>query len=115
MKNPGYIPHKIFDLSGLVKQVSVWKFLGKKVGFTNGCFDILHPGHIASLSEAARDSDMLVVALNSDASVKRLKGEGRPVNDQDTRSLLMASLLMVDAVVVFDEVHPVRLVVVVNS
>jgi rfaE bifunctional protein nucleotidyltransferase chain/domain len=110
MKNPGYIPHKIFDLPNLVKQVSVWKFLGKKVGFTNGCFDILHPGHIASLSEAARDSDMLVVALNSDASVKRLKGEGRPVNDQDTRSLLMASLLMVDAVVVFDEETPLELI-----
>jgi len=78
--------------------------------FTNGVFDILHPGHIFSLSQAAREADFLVVGLNSDDSVKRLKGKERPVHDQDSRALLLASLLMVDAVVIFHEDTPLQLI-----
>jgi len=78
--------------------------------FTNCVFDILHPGHIFSLSQAAKEADFLVVGLNSDDSVKRLKGHQRPVNSQDSRALLLASLLMVDAVVIFDEDTPLELI-----
>lgn len=78
--------------------------------FTNGVFDILHSGHIFSLSQAAKEGDILVIGLNSDNSVKRLKGHQRPVNNQDSRALLLASLLMVDAVVIFDEDTPLDLI-----
>jgi D-beta-D-heptose 7-phosphate kinase/D-beta-D-heptose 1-phosphate adenosyltransferase len=84
--------------------------LGKSIVFTNGVFDILHPGHVFSLSQAAKEADFLVVGLNSDNSVKRLKGQQRPVNDQDSRALLLASLLMVDAVVIFEEDTPLELI-----
>ena len=78
--------------------------------FTNGVFDILHPGHIFSLSQAAKEADFLIVGLNSDESVKRLKGQQRPINNQDSRALLLASLLMVDAVVIFEEDTPLELI-----
>ena len=110
MKIPQIIPQKVFDLSGLQHQLSRWRLLGKTVAFTNGCFDILHQGHIASLSDAAREADLLVVGLNSDASTCRLKGEGRPVNDQHARATVMASLLMVDAVILFEEDTPLDLI-----
>jgi len=73
-------------------------------------FDILHPGHIFSLSQAAREADFLIVGVNSDDSVKRIKGKTRPVNNQDSRALLLASLLMVDAVVIFEEDTPLELI-----
>jgi len=78
--------------------------------FTNGVFDILHPGHIFSLSQAATEADFLIVGVNSDNSVKRLKGTARPINNQDSRVLLLASLLMVDAVVIFEEDTPLELI-----
>jgi D-glycero-beta-D-manno-heptose 1-phosphate adenylyltransferase len=84
--------------------------LGKTIAFTNGCFDILHQGHIASLSDAAREADFLIVGLNADTSTRRLKGPGRPVNDQHARAIVMASLLMVDAVTFFDEDTPLNLI-----
>jgi rfaE bifunctional protein nucleotidyltransferase chain/domain len=84
--------------------------LSKTISFTNGCFDILHPGHIASLSDAAREADFLIVGLNSDISARRLKGEGRPVMDEQSRSLMLASLVMVDAVVIFEEDTPLELI-----
>jgi rfaE bifunctional protein nucleotidyltransferase chain/domain len=110
MRLPQIIPQKIFDLSGLLHQVGRWQILGKTVAFTNGCFDILHQGHIASLSDAAREADFLVVGLNSDASTRRLKGESRPINNQDARAMVMASLLMVDAVILFEEDTPLNLI-----
>jgi rfaE bifunctional protein nucleotidyltransferase chain/domain len=110
MKLPQIISQKIYDRSGLLHQVNRWRLLGKTIAFTNGCFDILHVGHIASLSEAAREADFLVVGLNSDASAKRLKGPGRPVNDQQSRATVMAALLMVDAVTFFDEDTPLELI-----
>ena len=73
-------------------------------------FDILHPGHIFSLSQAAREADFLIVGVNADDSVKRLKGKARPVNDQDSRALILASLLMVDGVVIFEEDTPLELI-----
>jgi D-glycero-beta-D-manno-heptose 1-phosphate adenylyltransferase len=110
MKLPQIIPQKIFDLSGLQHQLSRWRLLGKTVAFTNGCFDIVHQGHIASLSDAAREADFLVVGLNSDASTRRLKGENRPINDQHARATVMATLLMVDAVILFEEDTPLNLI-----
>lgn len=110
MKKADIIEQKIMDLAKAQSMIASWKVLGKTVAFTNGCFDILHEGHIFSLSAAANEADYLVVGLNSDASVKRLKGESRPVNTQHSRALLLASLLMVDAVVIFEEDTPFELI-----
>ncbi len=110
MNQPQVIQSKIFSPKEIVFQVNRWKLLSKTISFTNGCFDILHPGHIASLSNAAREADFLVVGLNSDASARRLKGEGRPVMDENSRALMLASLLIVDAVVIFDEDTPLELI-----
>ena len=110
MKNPDFIHSKIYTLPALIQQDSRWKFLSKTTVFTNGCFDILHRGHIYSLSQAAKEADLLIVGINSDASTKKLKGNNRPVNDQASRALLLASLVMVDAVVIFDEETPLELI-----
>jgi D-beta-D-heptose 7-phosphate kinase/D-beta-D-heptose 1-phosphate adenosyltransferase len=84
--------------------------LEKTVAFTNGCFDILHAGHIASLVEASEQADFLIVAVNADESVKKLKGNGRPLNDAQSRALVLACLSFVDAVVVFEEDTPLELI-----
>lgn len=110
MRKPDIIQQKIYTLPELQRQILQWRFLGKTVAFTNGCFDILHRGHIASLSQAAAEADCLVVGLNSDASTRGIKGPGRPVNDQDSRAIVLASLLMVDAVVLFEEETPYNLI-----
>jgi D-glycero-beta-D-manno-heptose 1-phosphate adenylyltransferase len=110
LKRPDIITEKIYLLPQLVSRITQWKFLGRSIAFTNGVFDILHAGHIFSLSQAAKEADLLIVGVNSDHSVKRLKGEQRPVNDQDSRALLLASLLMVDAVVIFEEDTPLELI-----
>ncbi|MFD1626713.1 D-glycero-beta-D-manno-heptose-7-phosphate kinase [Azospirillum griseum] len=87
-----------------------WRLRGKRVGFTNGCFDLLHPGHISLLKQARAACDVLVVGLNSDASVKRLKGDSRPVQNETARATVLASLGVVDLVVVFDEDTPESLI-----
>ncbi len=110
MKSIQAIPAKIITLDALMQQVSRWRLQGKKIVFTNGVFDILHQGHIASLSEAASYGDVLVVAINADDSVKRLKGPGRPVNSEQARALMLASLLMTDAVILFNEDTPLHLI-----
>lgn len=102
--------HKIFDLDSLIKQVSTWKFQGLEVVFTNGCFDLLHPGHIQLLNEARQFGSKLVVGMNSDSSVKRLKGDNRPIVNEEGRMLSLSSLESVDAVVVFDEDTPLKLI-----
>jgi D-glycero-beta-D-manno-heptose 1-phosphate adenylyltransferase len=79
---------------------------GKRVVFTNGCFDILHRGHVSYLTFARNQGDALIVGLNSDASVKRNKGDGRPINNQDDRAYVLASLRVVDYVVIFDQDEP---------
>ncbi len=110
MKTIQAIPDKIFTLHELKLQIRRWRLLDKKIVFTNGVFDILHEGHIASLSEAALYGHILIVGVNADASVKRLKGESRPVNNEGSRILLMASLVMVDAVILFEEDTPLNLI-----
>lgn len=110
MKAAHSIPSKIVSPEDLVRKVAQWRFLGKTVAFTNGCFDILHPGHIASLSEAAKVADILIVGLNSDSSVKGLKGPNRPINNEESRALLLASLCLVDAVVLFSAPTPLELI-----
>ena len=110
MKNPGSIQQRLYTLPELTVQVNRWRLPGKSIVFTNGCFDILHEGHIYSLSQAAKEGDILIVGVNSDASVKKLKGEGRPVNKEHSRALVLASLLMVDAVVIFEEDTPLKLI-----
>lgn len=110
MKPGNSIQNKILTQVDLQRRIAQWRLLGKTVAFTNGCFDILHAGHIASLFEASRHADYLVVGLNADASVKGLKGENRPVNDEQSRALILASLTMVDAVVVFSEPTPLELI-----
>ena len=110
LKRSDIISQKIFTLPQLKQKIEQWKILGKTTVFTNGVFDILHPGHIFSLSQAAREADYLIVGVNSDDSVKRLKGDNRPVNQQDSRALLLAALLMVDAVIIFDEDTPLTLI-----
>jgi rfaE bifunctional protein nucleotidyltransferase chain/domain len=110
MRSVQSIPSKIFTLTALQQQLKRWRLLNKKIVFTNGVFDILHQGHIASLSEAAAHGNILIVGVNADASVKRLKGESRPVNGQDSRALLLASLTMTDAVIIFEEDTPYNLI-----
>ena len=100
---------KIASLDEAIASADLWRKRGQKIGFTNGCFDLLHPGHLSLLSEAKASCDRLVVALNSDASVRRLKGAGRPIQHEAARALVVASLEMVDLVVVFPEDTPLRL------
>jgi len=104
------LKNKITDLGSLKKQVAAWKGDGKKVVFTNGVFDLLHTGHITYLSKAAELGDKLIIGLNNDSSVKRIKGNDRPVNDESTRALLLASFFFVDAVVLFEEDTPLNLI-----
>ncbi|MHA4847263.1 D-glycero-beta-D-manno-heptose 1-phosphate adenylyltransferase [Flavitalea antarctica] len=110
MKKVDFINSKIFDLPTLLHIVQILRLQSKTISFTNGCFDILHRGHIASLSEAAKQADFLIVGLNSDLSTKKLKGEGRPVNDENARAILLASIVIVDAVVIFNEDTPLELI-----
>jgi D-beta-D-heptose 7-phosphate kinase/D-beta-D-heptose 1-phosphate adenosyltransferase len=91
-------------------RVEVWRRGGRKIGFTNGCFDLLHPGHVSLLKQAKAACDRLVVGLNSDASVARLKGDGRPVQSEAARATVLASLEPVDAVVIFDDETPLALI-----
>ena len=110
MKASELIQQKIFTLTDLQKLIFQWKYFGKTFAFTNGCFDILHQGHIFSLTKAASEADYLIVGLNSDKSVEKLKGPGRPVNPQESRAIVLASLVMVDAVIIFEEDTPLNLV-----
>ena len=100
----------VFDWSLLDERLADWRHQGQRIGFTNGCFDLLHPGHVKLLREARAACDRLVVGLNSDASVSRLKGEGRPVQPQHARADVLAALEAVDLVVIFEEDTPIRLI-----
>jgi D-glycero-beta-D-manno-heptose 1-phosphate adenylyltransferase len=101
---------KISDLPTLKGKVSAWQNEGKKVVFTNGVFDLLHIGHITYMAKASELGDKLIIGLNSDNSVKRIKGDDRPVNDQDSRAALLAALFFVDAIVLFEEDTPLNLI-----
>jgi D-beta-D-heptose 7-phosphate kinase/D-beta-D-heptose 1-phosphate adenosyltransferase len=101
---------KVLGLDAAAEAVDRWRRKGLKVGFTNGCFDLLHPGHVAILSQARAACDRLVVGLNSDASVSRLKGPSRPVQSEAARATVLASLATVDMVVIFGEDTPLGLI-----
>lgn len=104
------IKGKIYSADQLRNALNVWRLLDRKIVFTNGCFDLLHLGHIDYLSKAADLGDKLVIGLNSDASIAALKGPGRPITDEKSRSILLASLSFVDAVILFDESTPLDLI-----
>ena len=100
----------VFDWALLDEHLNAWRKQGLRIGFTNGCFDLLHPGHVKLLAAARASCDRLVVGLNGDASVTRLKGEGRPVQNVQSRAEVLAALAAVDLVVVFDEDTPKNLI-----
>jgi rfaE bifunctional protein nucleotidyltransferase chain/domain len=104
------LKEKIVSGTALGDQLELWKSAGKSIVFTNGCFDLLHAGHIAYLSEAAALGDVLIVGLNSDSSVQTLKGLSRPINDEHTRAMLLSSMFFIDAVVPFSEETPLELI-----
>ena len=110
MKTGDAIEKKIMTVDQAKLIMAALKVTGKKVSFTNGCFDILHPGHLFSLKQAAAEADYLIVGLNSDASVRKLKGPTRPINNTASRAIVLANLIVVDAVVVFEEETPLELI-----
>jgi len=101
---------KLASLKQALDQVEIWRRQGLRIGFTNGCFDLLHPGHVSLMAQAKAACDRLVVGLNSDSSVKRLKGEGRPVQGESARAAVLSSLAPVDLVVIFTEDTPLALI-----
>jgi rfaE bifunctional protein nucleotidyltransferase chain/domain len=110
MKNLDYIKNKFYDNITIIEQLNIWRSENKKIVFTNGCFDILHKGHVEYLSKSKDFGDILIVGLNSDSSVNRLKGETRPINNQNSRAFILSALLFVDAVIYFDEDTPLNLI-----
>ncbi|MDD5571387.1 MAG: D-glycero-beta-D-manno-heptose 1-phosphate adenylyltransferase [Bacteroidales bacterium] len=110
MRKSGIIKTKILSYEAIGKQVKAWRKKNKKIVFTNGCFDILHLGHIDYLSKAADLGDILIIGLNTDASVRKIKGKNRPINNEISRSKVLASLFFVDAVVLFNEETPYNLI-----
>ena len=109
MNHVEHIRNKCLSLPQLLERLNAVRE-GKKVVFTNGCFDVIHRGHVSYLAQARDLGDLLVLGLNSDSSVRRLKGPTRPVNDEESRALVLASLECVDYVVLFDEDTPYRLI-----
>jgi len=101
---------KVVALDSALERVERWRAAGEKIAFTNGCFDLIHPGHVSLLGQARAAADRLIVGINSDASVKRLKGPDRPVQNETARGIVLASLGMVDLVLVFDEDTPIELI-----
>lgn len=110
MKHLEKIYDKILNKESLEEKLKLWRKEGKTIVFSNGCFDILHRGHVEYLSKAADLGDMLIIGLNTDASVKRLKGPSRPVNDENARAVVLAALEFVDAVIFFEEDTPYNLI-----
>lgn len=111
METPEVLKRKIYyDFADFEPELHRIKFRNKKIVFTNGCFDLIHLGHIDYLSKAADNGDVLIAGLNSDASVSRLKGPARPVNDVFSRANVLAALFFVDYVIVFDDDTPYQLI-----
>ncbi|HEX6959195.1 MAG TPA: bifunctional D-glycero-beta-D-manno-heptose-7-phosphate kinase/D-glycero-beta-D-manno-heptose 1-phosphate adenylyltransferase HldE [Ferrovibrio sp.] len=109
MPDPHGIDAKLVNRKQAKERVDLWRSRGERIGFTNGVFDLLHPGHLALLSEVRAQCDRLIVAINADASVKKLKGPARPVQDERHRALVLAALSLVDLVVIFAEDTPIPL------
>jgi rfaE bifunctional protein nucleotidyltransferase chain/domain len=104
------IRKKILNHEDLLLQLNRWRLLSQRIVFTNGCFDIIHLGHIDYLSKAYDEGDILIVGVNSDSSTAGLKGPSRPINKQEQRSIILASFQFIDAVVIFDEPTPYQLI-----
>lgn len=106
-----YQLNKIVSLEEAQRKVAMWQMKGDKVVFTNGCFDILHLGHVTYLAQAASEGSRLVIGLNTDASVRRQgKGDDRPINSEESRALVLAALQVVDLIVFFDQDIPIELI-----
>tara|TARA_B110000014_G_C19985231_1_gene510193 strand:+ start:233 stop:724 length:492 start_codon:yes stop_codon:yes gene_type:complete len=110
MNNLKNIKSKIYSLSDLKIQSDKWKENGEKIVFTNGCFDLVHRGHIEVLANTADLGDRLIIGLNSDSSIKNLKGENRPIINETSRAILLSSLQFVDAIVFFSDETPLNLI-----
>jgi len=104
------IRQKLFLKESLVSQIKEWKATGDKIIFTNGCFDIIHPGHIDYLAKAASLGNKLIIGVNTDKSVQKLKGPHRPIQNQDSRTFILAALEFTSAIVLFDEDTPAELI-----
>ena len=110
MKNLNSIKSKIYTLPELAEQSKVWRNNGEQIVFTNGCFDLLHRGHIEVLANTADLGDKLIVGLNSDSSIQNLKGKNRPIIDENSRAILLASLQFTDAIILFSEDTPSHII-----
>jgi D-beta-D-heptose 7-phosphate kinase / D-beta-D-heptose 1-phosphate adenosyltransferase len=111
MSRPHFkLQEKIHDLNTAEDRVAAWRNEGLTIGFTNGCFDLLHPGHLHLLCEARNYCDRLIVGLNSDSSVRRLKGPARPIQPEAARSIILAGLAFVDSVILFQQDTPMELI-----
>ncbi|MCK5765770.1 MAG: D-glycero-beta-D-manno-heptose 1-phosphate adenylyltransferase [Bacteroidales bacterium] len=111
MNHLEHIKSKIWHMDQeLGWQLAVWRFHENKIVFTNGCFDILHLGHVDYLAKAAGEGTLLIVGLNSDASMKRIKGSSRPIQDENSRAMALAAFGFVGAVVIFEEDTPYDLI-----
>ncbi len=103
--------NKIVEFTGsLVEKTLLWKSHGERIVFTNGCFDLLHCGHLRSLEEAKNQGDKLIVGVNSDLAVRKLKGKDRPIVKESDRALLLSALEMVDAVIIFNDISPLSVI-----
>jgi len=105
-----FIKNKIIDINELKNKKAYWKFTEQRIVFTNGCFDIIHRGHIEYLAQAASYADIMIVGLNTDKSIKKIKGENRPVNNELSRAITIASLQFVNFVIMFNEETPYNLI-----
>ena len=110
MQTHNIILSKIYTTEKIIQQSNLWKKKGLKVVFTNGCFDLVHKGHIEILSKSSDLGNKLIVGLNSDISIKKIKGKDRPIIDEKSRAFLLASISFIDAVVLFNEDTPLNLI-----
>ncbi len=114
MKQLSLLQSKILTAQALNTQVKNWRLSGEKIVFTNGCFDLIHLGHIDYLARAKDLGGKLIVGLNSDSSISNLKGSNRPIKDQRSRAVLLASMQFVDALVLFSDTTPIQLISSIN-
>ncbi|MCX6258587.1 MAG: D-glycero-beta-D-manno-heptose 1-phosphate adenylyltransferase [Bacteroidia bacterium] len=110
MDKINFLSKKIMTFEELRHMVKIWRFKGHKLVFTNGCFDILHYGHVEYLTKASQLGNILIIGLNTDASVRKIKGDSRPVQDERTRAYCLAAFHFTDAVVLFNEETPYELI-----
>ena len=110
MSNLKRINNKIFSIERISRQIDIWKNYGEEIVFTNGCFDIIHRGHVEVLARAADLGDKLIVGLNSDVSIQKLKGKDRPIIQENSRAILLAALDFIDAIALFSEETPLDLI-----